>query len=310
MCVNRDKAKKTAELYYIQGMSKTKIAEQEHMTRQTVCETLDYAVSTGIVKIRVGQNEEELWFKEQWLKRFFGLHECFLTRDVYEREQTENAIVQTVVEHFNDGRLPGSVLGVDGLEITDRFVDAFLHKSKRPGYLVQVTGRQDPVERTRRTKTENKTDIVKIPYQLEVDSLEDLAVYYQSSLMKRVCNLWKQLDAVIFSVDRCRETFWQYHGNRECLEQIDHLKANRYKSVGRFLGRCVDIEGNIVDRERNSRVLSIDLEMLSSVKHRILLAHEDHNIFLVTGILRTGIVTDLYADERTADLLMKISALV
>lgn len=305
---NIDRIIKIAKLFYKEKMSKTEIARMEKIPRSQVAQLLNMAEEKGIVNIQIYESEQKNDFLQCWIETYFSLITCHVIRNFDNAITGKDILLDQIRKDLTGQNFKELCMGVDSKGLTYQVIRQYLEKFPRNNMkIVSLTGTEEQAVRADipLLKKEYKK-FFEIPYALEVNSEEDKDIYYQSSIMRDLIDKWEKVDFAIISADNSDEFLYQYVNQMECLNHMKWLLQNPQQSVGRVLGKSLNIEGHFLDISRNQRVLAIGQEQLQKINRIFALATGRDNLYSIIGMLNTGLVTDLYIDEATADLLMNI----
>jgi DNA-binding transcriptional regulator LsrR (DeoR family) len=116
-----------------------------------------------------------------------------------------------------------------------------------------------------------------------------------------IYELWQRCDRAIFGVGAI-ENGTLLSPKLVSEEELEALKE--LNAVGDVLGHCFDDEGNFINSELEDRLVSIPIELFMKIPDRRAVALGGYKVPALRGALRSGIITELFTDEETAQALL------
>ena len=130
------------------------------------------------------------------------------------------------------------------------------------------------------------------------DSQQEAELYTNTENYREIDELWSSLDAVILSIDSHPSV-----PDEATALRFGNALAEK-KAVGKFLSYYFDGNGHIIQGE-NDHAIQIPLDKLRNIQNVIAISTGKTNIQSVIGALKTGYITHLITDERTASELIR-----
>ncbi len=87
------------------------------------------------------------------------------------------------------------------------------------------------------------------------------------------------------------------------LSHNDFLLLGMKGAVGDVICHFIDKDGNLVDTDIDSRLVSVKLDALNQLENVIGVAAGKHKVSAITATLRGGYLDILITDESTAEML-------
>lgn len=292
------------KLFYEDKLSKTDIAKIENIPRSQVAQLLQEAEKRGIVSIRINEDHQKERFLQYWMELYFSLKICHVTAN----ENPEDRFAEMLAEELNSQNVKGFRLGVDSLKISRRAIKKYLERTSDCRMeIIAITGQEESDAREPIIHARGKgKGVLWLPYSMEVHSEEDREIYYKSSIMKNIRDKWEKLDAALVSVRDCRKFESANASLQDNLYIMKWLLQNPDQAVGCFLGRSINIYGEFLNIERNRRIIGIAPGTLKKIKNVTAVAPGKDSLYGIIGMMNTGLVSGLYIDETTAELLMQM----
>lgn len=304
---NAEQTIRIARMFYEENMSKTEIARKENISRNYVAHILRNALKTGLVEIRIGQKYEKTEYLELWVKSYFGLDSCRIVLAGQDGSRMEEILLNEAAGFLKCGKEENIWIGIDEKELTGRLVQKYLEETPEITVkFVSLTGTKgDTTCEFKRSSPRGRESVcICLPCPLEVATEEDRRIYRRSSMMQEIVGIWEKVSMALVSADDSAGISFSHHSRLEYLKQMNLLLENPDKSVGYFLGRSINIRGEVLDNKRNRRVLAIAPEQFKNIHHVVAIACGMEQLYSIAGLLNTGLVTDLYIDDKTAEALV------
>jgi DNA-binding transcriptional regulator LsrR (DeoR family) len=129
-------------------------------------------------------------------------------------------------------------------------------------------------------------------------SREDFELYMGSSSMKTVMEMWRKVDIAVVSVG-APPVSREFDGSR-VLAQRKTSAAPEALPVGDICARYFDVKGRFVEDDLSSRIIGIPVESLRRIPKILCVAGGLEKAYSLLGALKTGLITILVTDEKTA----------
>lgn len=309
---NSERIIKIAKMFYENNLSKTEISRRENISRNHVAQILDYAKELGMVEIQIQEPDQRTEFLQMWLTNYFGLNSCNVFWCGSSEEEHEEILIEKLVRLLKSKSGENIWIGIDEKSFTHRAVEKYL--SETPDSILNIVALTGTKANAQKGDfpfghRREKIRYFSLPCPLEVESAEDKKIYYQSSIMQRIVAKWSKVNMAVVCMDDSAEFSFPYSCELECLKHMIWFLDNPQKDVGHFLGKSINIKGEFLDIKRNERILAIGSEQFNKIHTVAAVAYGREHLYSIIGMLNTGLVTDLYIDDKTAKLLISIAAI-
>lgn len=124
---------------------------------------------------------------------------------------------------------------------------------------------------------------------------------YKTKMGETLLSLWKHCDVAVFGIGSI-QAGTLLSDILVSPEELHSIKDSG--GIGDILGHCFDDDGEFIYSDIEKRLVSIPTHMLKDVKERIAVVAGEEKARAIRGALRSGIVTTLITEERTAKLLV------
>ena len=305
-----DQLIQASRLYYELGETQSRVAELLGVTRPQVSRLLKRARAEGIVEIRIVDEATETSPAADALRERFGLRAVHLAPAlVGPDEVTRRMIGRLAADVLKAAIRDGAVVGIgDGASIS-AVADAVaadepLHETGATvvplcgGYWFGGPARE-PFRRV-------ADGIGGVPLGLLAPGLVDdpatKASLCAHAGVRRIVELWDRLEVVAFGIGG---PVWSAAAFGEAT--IARLEADG--AVGEILVRPFTLDGRFVGDDLRERTIAFDAHDLPRIPVRIGVAGGPSKVRPILGALRTGTLTTLVTDRRTAEAVAEMAAL-
>lgn len=305
--VSSDLKVKTAWLYYVEGFTQEQIAEKLNVSRIKVMRTLAACAADGVVVTVINTPTAEQVALERALEARWGLNSAVVVPTPEGEENLEKAIGHAVAQYLGEQMRDGMTLAIGG--------GATLHASlgylaRRPLKRVSVIALVGSLPHSQwinpsivATKVAEvfEADNYQITAPVTVDDPLLRERLWMQPTLREVLERAAAADIALLTVgDISREATIFRHGivPPALIEPL--LKRG---AVANVLCYFVDAAGKLVDHEVNSRIMAIDLDVVSRVPNVVLAAGGARKVSAIRAALRAVNATVLITDSATAKTL-------
>jgi DNA-binding transcriptional regulator LsrR (DeoR family) len=302
-----DQLIEASRLYYELGETQSRVAELLGVTRPQVSRLLKRARAEGIVEIRIVDRTVEPSPAADELRRRFRLHAIHLAASLHGPEDVGRRIVGRLgAEVLRAAVRDGAVVGIgDGASIS-ALADALDEPLHATGAtVVPLCGGYwfgGPAREPFRRVAEG---IGGVPHGLLAPGLVDDPATKQSLYahagVRRILDIWERLDVAAFGIGG--PAWGEAAVGGEACQQLAAAGA-----VGEILIAPFDIDGRFVDTNLRDRTIAFDARRLDRLPVRIGIAGGPAKVTPILGALRSGALTTLVTDVRTAEAVVELDA--
>jgi len=302
-----DQLIEASRLYYELGETQSRVAELLGVTRPQVSRILKRARAEGIVEIRIVDRTSEPSAAGEELRQRFGLTTVHLAPSLRGPEDVGRRMIGRLGGEVLRGVIrDGAIVGIgDGSSIS-AVADALGEPVHETGAtVVPLCGGywfSGPAREPFRRVAEG---IGGVPQGLLAPGLVDDPAtkdsLYSHAGVKRILEIWDRLDVAAFGIGSRGWTAATF--GEETCGVLDDAGA-----VGEILIAPYDLDGRYVAEELRSRVIAFDARRLDRVPIRIGVAGGPAKVRPILGALRSGALTVLVSDVRTAEAVLELDA--
>jgi deoxyribonucleoside regulator len=305
-----DQLVQASRLYYELGETQSRVAELLGVTRPQVSRLLKRARAEGVVEIRIVDQMTEGSSASDELKDRFGLTAVHLAPALVGPEEVSRRMIgRLAADVLRAAIRDGAVVGIgDGASISAAAdalaADEPLHETGATvvplcgGYWFGGPARE-PFRRV-------ADGIGGVPLGLLAPGLVDdpatKSALCAHAGVRRILELWDRLEVAAFGIGG---PVWSAASFGEAtIRRLESAGA-----VGEMLVRPFTIDGRFVGEELGDRTIAFDASELARVPVRIAVAGGPTKVRPILGALRSGAVTTLVTDRRTAEAVVALADL-
>jgi DNA-binding transcriptional regulator LsrR (DeoR family) len=299
-----------ARRYFLDGASKSEIAQELGISRFKVARLLDDARRDGIVRIEIGAPPEIDFEMSTELAARYGLRDALVVRtmdgpDEFTREQLGRACAESLTQTLE----ARDVLGLSWGRTLHSMVG---HLSRLPACaVVQIVGSVptleldvNSMEVVRRVGDCAGGPVYPLPVPLLVDSPEMAAALRSDPHVHKTIAMFDQLTKAVVGIGA-----WTASGSTVRSALPEELAASLDSA-----GAVADVCANVLDsngREIRAgglpgRLIAITTDQLRAVPEVVAIAGGAQKAPAILAALRSGLIHQLITDEDAARLLLAI----
>jgi deoxyribonucleoside regulator len=300
-----DQLIQASRLYYELGETQSRVAELLGVTRPQVSRLLKRARAEGVVEIRIVDQVADVSTAGDELRQRFGLTAVHLAPALVGPEEINRRMIGRLgADILRAAIRDGAVVGIgDGASIS-AVADALaadepLHETGATvvplcgGYWFGGPARE-PFRRV-------ADGVGGVPLGLLAPGLVDDPATKTSLCahagVRRILDLWDRLEVAAFGIGG---PVWSAAAfGAATIRRLESAGA-----VGEMLVRPFTLDGRFVGDELGDRTIAFDASELSRVPIRIAVAGGPTKVRPILGALRSGAVTTLVTDRRTAEAVL------
>ena len=310
MAIDEKTLTKIAYYYYKQELTQNEIAQRLHMSRQRVNRLIKKSREMGIVEINIKGYEEYLINMESDIEKKFGLKRVMVAQQ-QDNEDLYQALGRTAAELVSDILEDNLSIGIAWGKTIFNTVNAFpsLKGKFKNVKALQLVGSLNNMGEEKLSNDITKAFSEKIdaqPYYMFaptfVSSSETKNTLMQEESLKRLFKSFRYLDIIIASIGMLASSTSTF--DRQYLNPRDFTELKEKGAVGNICLNYFDRDGNAIDSDFNSRVMSIDLGTIKKCKNVVCVAGGERKYEAILAALKGKMVDTLVIDRETADFLL------
>lgn len=299
---------RVASLHYTHGLTHQKIADLLGLSRVQVTRLLAKAVREGIVEIRVHSDESIFPDLQIALAEKFGLKQVWVSPGFDDEEKNMESLGAGAAQCLISLLKPKDVVAV-GLSVTLEHMIPHLPKiqsgavfvpalGSRPGGAVSVNPHEIASELA--DKLGGFTRHLPAPFVMA--SKESADMMRREPDVSATLELARQASMGLYGLGGTQQ------GSGPLIEAIapsgELEKLTKKGAVGDISGIYFDSEGKYVPSSIEKRIIGLSLEEILAIPSRLIVAGGEKKLDAIAAASKSGIVTDLVTDQRTAESLL------
>jgi deoxyribonucleoside regulator len=301
-----------ARMYYIEGLKQDEIATKINRSRSSISMLLTEAKDAGIIEFKLHNpmsNNREL--AELFIKKF-NLRRCFVIPTTL--QQTDlliRLVAERAIEFFNEELNTNDTIGIAWGRTCYEFMSLYYNDQRNYDInIVPLIGASDNSQQHCQLNEMVRTFAEKIsgePHFLHApvlaDTEEEKTQYLSSAMMKKISNLWAQLDVAIISIGLPTSN---ESDNTHYLGREFHDAPEFSNAVGDLCGWPIDENGQFLDGPGSRRLLACPMDKLRDAEKVFGIVAGIEKSFAIRAGLRSGIFDYMVIDEQTARAVLDI----
>jgi DNA-binding transcriptional regulator LsrR (DeoR family) len=299
-----------AVMHYKNGMSQQEIADKLGLSKMTVSRMLQKAKELDIVRTSIKLPFTLHQDIADELRKKYGLKKAIVIKMVDEETVSAPELIGRVYAiHLGIGIPDDFVLGVGVGNTIGQIVQNLVPMKTNNLHIVQLMGGlsdvtfENPftiVQETCRKLNAKGTYFTSFA-TVDNKELRDSLVY-NTSMGQQIMEMWKICNKALFGIGAIEKGTLL---SPKLVEPGEIERIKREGAIGDILGHCYNEKGEFVQTDLEDRLVSIPVSMLRAIDERVAVAGGEFKVRAIRGALRSGIVTDLVTDEKTASLLLE-----
>jgi deoxyribonucleoside regulator len=301
-----------ARMYYQQGLKQEEIAKRVKVSRASISLILAEARRSGIVEITIRNPLEDNAEISRALCAQFGLARCVVVpTSIRETDTLIDLTASRAAEVFDEEAKSGDTVGIAWGRTCHVFMSSYQARGFLHGTQVipLIGGSNRNLERYQLNemvrlfaeKLQGTPSFIHAPAL--TNSPDDYELYMGSSSMKAVTEMWRKIDIAVVSVG-APPVSREFDGSRVLVSR-NKSAAPDALPIGDICARYFDVRGRFIEDELYNRIIGIPVESLRRIKKVLCIVGGLEKAYSLLGALKTGLITILVTDERTASAVLE-----
>lgn len=295
-----------ARMYYEMNLTQKEIAEKLRYSRPTVSRIVDAAFKAGIVDVKINYPLDSVVELEDEIKKKYQLKNAFVV-PVYINNPPliQTDVGKAAAAYLYDICDNTSILGVSWGTTLSSVVPYLKPKLLPNMKIVQLNGgaakstfSTGSVALLEKFSKAFSSDQYLLPVPSIVDSAAIADAIMTDSSIEYALNLGIESNIAVFGIGNVSHNSVLYKGGYFKEGAYDELIAK--KAVGDICSRYFSVDGQIVDKDLNSRTIGLKLEELRKKEFSIAIASGVEKAESVRGALNGGYANTIFIDEELA----------
>lgn len=288
---------KAAWYYYIVGYTQNDIASMLGLSRAKVVRLLDEAREQGVVQFTFRASDTSRMGLEQEFINRFGLDDIFIVPTSLDRATTEDSIARATSMYITSHLSDGAYLNMGYGAMMNRVLGYLSRGTCNNLSVISLTGGVNfYLQDIPPSVMSIRLNLLPCPILLSSKELRDAMVQEPS-----ITSIAKMVGLASMSVvgigGISDNATIQKNG---MLTKSDFELLRMRGSVGDILCHFIDIDGNPIATDIESRIVSTSLSALEHMSNVVAAAGGDEKNRAIRAVLKHGYINTLITDERTA----------
>lgn len=288
---------KVAWYYYMEDMTQQNIAEHLGMSRMRVIKLLEKARKTGIVQFQIRSNQSKRLNLERELVQKFNLKDTYIVPTNPNKDEINetiakgaamyigNRITDNCFINFGYGDTPSKTLN----HLASNVDCAVSYVSLTGGVHYYLPNAQSNIFSAK---------LYLMPSPLIASSQEMAEAIKNETSIQEISNMTKLASMTIVGIGAMNDNATIIKSG--ILSQNDFLLLGMKGAVGDILSHFIDKNGNLIENEYESRLISTSLSTIKELDNVIGVAAGENKIPAIRAALIGGYIDVLITDEDTA----------
>ena len=303
-----------AKMYYMEGLTQEKIAQQLGISRSSISMVLSEAREFGIVEINIKDPKNNVQDLADEIASRFGLKGCLVVPTAIDSIHLITKVIASQGADYAEDILKShSTVGIAWGSTCYEFMLSFANRNKLSDInvvpLIGGTSRisseyqLNEMVRMFAEKLQGSPSFIYAPAIAE--SIADRDLYMQSTSMKSIMDKWNAMDAAIVSAGAPPD----WYSTRVIMEPIQMktmYESNRSMVIGDICARRFNLMGEFLNNDYSDRVMGIDEHNLRRIENVICIAAGKQKVLSIIGALRTNVINHLVTDESTGRSIIEL----
>ncbi|NKE08704.1 MULTISPECIES: sugar-binding transcriptional regulator [Kocuria] len=298
-----------SELYFVQGMTMGAVADRFQVSRSTVSRMLALAKERGIVTVSLRMPSSPSDLLSRRMHDLFGIriHVAGTARTAPAAQRLE-AVSRYAAHLVGEWVTDGSTLGVAWGTTTSQVASHLQPSTVRDVTVVQLNGAAGPHSTgvgasspvlSTMARAFN-AELYAFPTPAFFDLEQTRTLLWQESSVRRILAVRSAADLAVFSVGAFQGPVLSQVYSEGHLSPATLRSLHENNVVGDMCTVFIREDGTYADIDLNRRASGPTPSELARIPRRLCVASGRHKVRGILGALRSGAVTDLVIDDRTA----------
>lgn len=294
---------KIAWYYYMENMTQQAIADQLNITRMRVIKLLEKARQTGVVQFRISSSLDARRDLETKLMEKYHLSDCYTVPTNPNETSTNDTIARAASIYIADHVRENSYINFGYGDTTSKTIEYLAKNLETAVSFVSLTGGVGYYLPKSESNIFN-AKLYLIPSPIIMSSAQMADAIKKESSVQEVTDMIGLASMTIVGIGGMDDSATIVKSS--ILNASDFRLLAMKGAVGDVICHFIDKDGNLVDTEVDSRLVSVHLSTLKELENVIGVAAGKHKLRAIHAALTGGYLDILITDEETATQLCRI----
>ncbi len=291
---------KIAWYYYMENLTQQAIADQLGISRMRVIKLLEKARQTGVVQFRISSTFDKRHEMETRLMETYHLKDCYIVPTNPNAAGVNDTIAKAASIYISNHITDNCYINFGYGDTSSRTIEYLAKNLETSVSFVSLTGGVGYYLPNSESNIFN-AKLYLIPAPLIMSSREMAEAIRKESSVSEVSSMIRLASMTIVGIGAMDNSATILKSS--ILGHNDFLLLNMKGAVGDVICHFIDKDGNLVDTDIDSRLVSVPLGTLNELENVIGVAAGKHKVSAITAALKGGYLDILITDESTAALL-------
>lgn len=294
---------KIAWYYYMENMTQQAIADRLNITRMRVIKLLEKARQTGVVQFRISSSLDFRRDLENRLMEKYHLRDCYTVPTNPNAASTNETIARAASIYIADHVRENSYINFGYGDTTSKTIEYLARNLETAVSFVSLTGGVGYYLPKSESNIFN-AKLYLIPSPIIMSSAQMADAIKKESSVQEVTSMIGLASMTIVGIGGMDDSATIVKSS--ILNPSDFRLLAMKGAVGDVICHFIDRNGNLVDTDVDSRLVSVPLNTLKELENVIGVAAGKHKLPAIHAALMGGYLDILITDEETAAQLCRI----
>lgn len=292
---------KAAWFYYLENMTQQEISDHLGLTRMKVIKLLEKARKTGVVQFKIRSSSSKRMDLEKTLLKKYNLKDIYIVPTNPNPDEINETIAKAASIYISNRVTGNCFINFGYGDTPSRTLNHLATNIESTVSYVSLTGGVSYYLPNTNSNIFN-AKLYLIPSPL-IASSEEMAKAIKAEVsVQSISNMTKLASMTIIGIGAMNDDATIIKS--AILSKNDYLLLKMQGAVGDILCHFIDKDGNLIDTEINSRLISTPLSTLKELNDVVALAAGDNKVEAIDAALKGSYIDVLITDENTANKLM------
>lgn len=293
---------KIAWYYYMENMTQQSIGEHLGITRIRVIKLLEKARQNGIVQFQIHSTSGKRIELEKALIKKYNLKDTYIVPTNPNSDETNETLAKGAAIYIGNRISDNCFINVGYGDTPSRTLN---HLATNVDYTVSYVSLTGGVRHYLPNTQSNifNAKLYLMPSPLIASSQEMATAMKNESSVKEIANMTKLASMTIVGIGSMSDNATILKSS--ILTPNDFILLRMQGAVGDVLSHFIDKNGQIINEDIDSRIISTPLSLLKELDNVIGVAAGDCKVPAIKATLTAGYLDVLVTDENTAQKLLQ-----
>ncbi|MFD2044647.1 sugar-binding transcriptional regulator [Ornithinibacillus salinisoli] len=296
---------KVAWKYYNEGLTQNEIAESLNLSRMKVIKYLEKAKTNNVIQFKINLEKIANMDLQNKIKEKYNLKDIYVVPTSY--QNSTDSLTIAAAQYIEDRITSDTMINVGYGEAVSKTLGHLNISTKYKVTFVSLSGgvkfyMPTAIDKTSDYYTNPNYNHYIMPAPLMVSSPSLADQMQNEKPIKKILEMIPHSNITVVGVGALSEQATLVKEGLLSISDIEILKSKG--AVGDLLSQFYDINGNVLDLELHSQLISTEIDLLKSLNHVVAVAGNLEKKEAIVGALNGGYIDVLITDESVAQSLV------